>query len=81
MISNDTMISIGMRYYRSAKPTSRRTRATAITHSGSRQTVFDCICGSRHTAATAWRDKSVHVQIWRADHADCAIEWIPLGLA
>ncbi len=71
----------GMRRYRSAHPSARRERATAIEHNGGKRTVFGCICGSRHSVATDWRNKTVHLAIWRANHEDCAQAWIPLGLA
>ena len=73
--------AVGMRYYRAARPQARRTAATAIVHSGGKQTIYGCVCGSRHTVATLWRDKTVHLQLWRAAHADCIQAWIPLGLA
>ena len=51
----------------------RRTGATAIIHSGGRQTIFGCLCGSRHTASTDWNGRSaLHVTNWQAEHeASC----------
>lgn len=72
---------IGMAYYRKSNPKARRLRATAIEHNGGKRTVFGCICVCRHTVATDWRDKTVHLKIWRADHENCAQEWIPTGIA
>lgn len=51
----------------------RRTGATAIEHSGGRQTIFGCLCGSRHTASTDWNGRNAkHVQDWQGQHeASC----------
>ena len=49
--------------------TIRRTSPTAIIHSGGRQTIFNCVCGERHTCSTDWNGrKSKHVREWRAIH-------------
>ena len=50
-------------------PTLRRTAPTAIVHSGSRQTIFDCLCGSRHTCATDFNGRAAkHVREWQKLH-------------
>ena len=75
-------LATALRYYRQTKPQARRTAATAIIHSGGKQTIYQCVCGSVHTCSTQWRGRnSRHVQAWRIDHEDCILAWIPLGLA
>lgn len=81
MYTRENPNAVGIRYYRAAHPRARRTAATAIIHNGSRRTVFDCICGATHSCSTEHRDRTLHVSLWRADHADCAQAWVPLGLA
>lgn len=49
----------------------RRTRSTAIIHSGGRQTIYGCVCGATHTCATSYR-RARHVATWREEHAQCA---------
>jgi hypothetical protein len=61
--------------YRKAFPRSRRTGPTAIVKSGGIQTIFDCICGSRHSCATRHRGNTRHELDWRKDHADCLRKW------
>ena len=47
----------------------RRTSATAIEHSGGKQTIFGCICGSRHTTSTDWNGRNAkHVIEWQVQH-------------
>ena len=54
----------------------RRTRATAIVHGGGNQTIFGCICGSRHTTSTDWDGRHAkHVLTWRDEHAACSIRY------
>ena len=48
--------------YRRLNPKARRTNSTAIIHSGSRQTVRDCVCGSVHTESTRHRGQTKHVR-------------------
>lgn len=79
-IDETKLNAIGMRYYRSTHPRSRRSNATAIEHNGGKKTVFGCLCGARHSCATSHREV-LHVALWCADHSDCAQNWIPLGLA
>jgi hypothetical protein len=58
---------------RKIRPTMRRTRATAIIHSGGRQTIYGCVCGARHTTSTDWNGRDAkHVREWRDEHAACA---------
>lgn len=45
----------------------RRTRPTAIVHSGGRRTIFGCLCGARHTCATSYR-QARHVEAWCEQH-------------
>ena len=71
----------GMALYRASHPSSRRATSTAIVHNGSSKTVFECICGSTHSTATRHRGMTLHEAIWKATHAECALEWLPLGLA
>lgn len=54
-------------------PYLRRTRSTGIIHSGGKQTILDCVCGSRHTCATSYRNAK-HVSLWREEHSKCAEE-------
>jgi hypothetical protein len=55
-------------------PQLRRTASTAIIHSGSKRTIFGCLCGARHTASTVWNGREAkHVWDWRSEHSDCAI--------
>ena len=50
-------------------PNLRRTKPTAIVRSGSRRTVFSCLCGETHSCATEWNGRnSRHVLIWRRIH-------------
>lgn len=50
-------------------PHLRRTKPTAIYSNGSRQTLFNCICGSIHSASTEWRGREAkHVLDWRRQH-------------
>ena len=68
-----TNLSPAMAAIRAACPALRRTRATAITHSGSRRTVYTCLCGAVHTTSTDWNGRGAkHVRDWRADHDACA---------
>lgn len=49
--------------------TIRRKRPTAICHSGGKRTIFDCVCGARHTTSTDWNGRyAKHVLRWRAYH-------------
>jgi len=60
--------------YRAANPKARRTRATAIVHNGARQTIYGCVCGSRHSTSTDWNGRNArHVGEWRASHEDCIV--------
>ena len=60
--------------WRAANPMARRTRATAICHNGGARTVFDCVCGSRHSTSTEWRGRDArHVVEWREAHDNCII--------
>lgn len=52
-------------------PQLRRQGSTAIVHSGSRQTVWRCLCGSEHTAASRYKD-CAHVRDWERKHLNCA---------
>ena len=61
--------------YRRLNPKARRTNSTAIIHSGSHQTVWDCVCGSVHTESTRHRDQTKHVREWLANHSNCLIQW------
>lgn len=61
--------------YRQLHPLSRRTNSTAIVHSGSRQTIFDCVCGAIHTCSS-WHRDSKHVSQWRTEHSDCMRRYI-----
>lgn len=50
-------------------PHLRRTRPTAIFHSGGKKTVFDCICGATHSTSTDWNGRNAkHVINWRDKH-------------
>jgi hypothetical protein len=63
-----------LKVLKTAWPKLRRNGSTAIIRSGSRRTVFGCLCGDQHTCATDWDGRSSkHVTEWRAEHADCAI--------
>lgn len=55
----------------------RRTGPTAIEHSGGTQTIFGCICGSRHTASTDWDGRNAkHVKEWQGKHkVSCRGRW------
>lgn len=79
--SFETLVRLGMARYRAARPRARRFRPTAIVHNGGRRTVYGCICGDTHSVATNWRNNTLHLDLWRCDHEDCALAWIPLGLA
>jgi hypothetical protein len=50
----------------------RRSKSTAIVHTGSRQTVFGCLCGAQHTVATDYR-RAKHLRDWQDDHEPCII--------
>lgn len=64
-----------MKVIRRNFPAMRRNHPTAIIHSGGRQTIFNCICGSRHTTSTDWNGREAkHVIDWQREHADCAIQ-------
>ena len=69
-------MTFAMRLYRQTHPKSRRTQPTAITHSGSNRTVFECICGSQHTTATRHRGRTRHEREWLAEHAACDKRWL-----
>lgn len=60
--------------YRREHPRARRTNSTAIVHSGSKQTVYDCVCGAQHTAATRYRGETKHEREWLAEHSDCVVK-------
>ena len=65
---SESMIAI-----RRAFPRLRRTSATAIIHSGGKQTIFGCLCGAKHTCATDWNGRdSKHVAVWCREHEACA---------
>lgn len=56
-------------------PALRRTESTAIVHCGGKQTIFGCLCGSRHTTSTDWNGREAkHVQEWQQEHEDCCID-------
>lgn len=62
-------------YLKKHWPALRRTASTAIIRSGSRRTIFGCLCGSEHTASTEWNGRDAkHVWEWRAEHGDCAVK-------
>jgi hypothetical protein len=64
-------------YYRAIKPRARRTEATAIVHSGSRRTIYECVCGDRHTTSTDWNGRgALHVSRWRLEHEPCLSRWV-----
>lgn len=53
--------------------TLRRTRSVAIVHSGSKCTIFACLCGASHSAESTRRGRSAkHVCEFFAQHKDCA---------
>jgi hypothetical protein len=55
-------------------PRLRRTAATAIIKSGSRQAIYGCLCGSTHSTSTDYRGRhALHVREWEHAHADCAL--------
>ena len=63
------MKTINLHDMQSVARSYRRTGATAITHSGGKQTIFGCLCGSRHTTSTDWYGRSAkHVQDWQEQH-------------
>jgi hypothetical protein len=65
----------GIALLKKRNPKMRRTNSTAICRSGGRQTIFDCVCGARHTTSTGWNGRSaLHVRVWRGEHSDCAIK-------
>lgn len=69
-----TTTSEAIAHLKKGWPQLRRTASTAIIHSGGKQTIFGCLCGSRHTCATDWNGRdSKHVQDWQQEHCDCAI--------
>ena len=69
-----TTIEKAMDHLKKGWPSLRRTASTAIVRSGGTQTVFGCLCGSRHTCATDWNGReSKHVRDWQQEHADCAV--------
>ena len=54
-------------------PSLRRTRSVAIVHSGSKCTIFACLCGASHSAEATRRGRSAkHVAEFFAAHKDCA---------
>jgi len=66
-----------MQAIREVEKSWRRTRATAIIHSGSRRTVFGCLCGAEHTTSTDWNGRTAkHVVEWRDEHAGCAEKYL-----
>lgn len=65
--------------YRRMNTRARRTRATAIEHSGGSQTIYGCICGARHTCATSYR-QARHVSEWRKEHDRCLDVWAVTNL-
>lgn len=53
--------------------TLRRTRSVAIVHSGSKCTIFACLCGASHSAESTRRGRAAkHVSEFFAAHKDCA---------
>jgi len=55
-------------------PRLRRTAATAIIKSGSRQAIYGCLCGSTHSTSTDYRGRhALHVREWEHAHANCAL--------
>lgn len=53
--------------------TLRRTRPVAIVHSGSKCTIFACLCGASHSAESTRRGRNArHVSEFFASHKDCA---------
>lgn len=64
-----------MRAWREAHPRSRRTRPTAIVHSGGVRTVYDCLCGARHSVATRNRGQTRHERDWLQKHEGCGEAW------
>jgi hypothetical protein len=51
----------------------RRTRPVAIVHSGSKCTIFACLCGASHSAESTRRGRNArHVSEFFASHKDCA---------
>lgn len=69
-------IDKAMQIYRNLNPRARRTRSTAIIHSGERQTIYSCVCGSRHSVATRNRGRTKHEREWMDDHKECVIAWV-----
>ena len=71
-IETQTQAQNPMTTIRAAFPVLRRAQAVAIVHSGGKATALGCLCGAVHTCATSSRDKTRHVQAFRAAHKDCA---------
>lgn len=65
-----------LKIYRDANPRARRTGPTAIEHSGGTQTIYGCVCGSRHTVATRNRGSTKHEREWQRAHANCLLDWV-----
>lgn len=64
----------GIARVREVFPRLRRSASTAIVHSGGKQTIFGCLCGSSHTTSTDWNGRAAkHVREWERDHASCAL--------
>jgi hypothetical protein len=54
-------------------PRLRRSGPVAIVHSGSKCTIFACLCGASHSAESTRRGRSAkHVSEFFAAHKDCA---------
>lgn len=64
-----------LQIYRKLNPRARRTKSTAIIHSGGKQTIFSCVCGARHTCATDYR-QAKHVSEWKNNHKGCLDNWV-----
>lgn len=63
-------VSLPVLYRLLVDPRARRTHSVAIVHSGSKQTIFGCVCGATHTAAASYRNAK-HVDRFRARHEQC----------
>ncbi len=74
------MLTIAQIYRKLVDPRSRRTRSTAIIHSGGEQTIYGCVCGATHTAATRYRGTTRHEREWRHAHRSCMVEAVAVAL-
>lgn len=64
-----------MTQIRAKFPRLRRSRPVAIVHSGSKCTIFACLCGATHSAESSTRGRNAkHVTTFFTSHKDCARE-------